>query len=113
MEQDGTSYICAFTKQFATFGTRSMEEIIDVLKRMFEDNILRLRRARLAEEIVLGGRADHKTTRLSELCMRQAMQLVEYMRALEATTVVASGEGILSQIFGDLIKGHEIVLRRE
>jgi len=106
-------YICAFTSEFAKVGTRSIDEIIDVLRRMFEDNILRLRRARLQEEIVLGGRADRKTTRLSKLCFRQAMQLVEYMRAVEATTVVASGEGILSRIFGHLTDPHDIVIRRE
>jgi len=106
-------YVCAFTPQFANVNTRSMEGIIDHLAQIFEDNILRLRRARLAEEILLGGRADRKTTRLSTLCMRQAAQLVEYMRALESTSVVASGEGILSQIFGHLIKGHDIVLSRK
>ena len=85
-----------------------MTEAIDVLRRIFEDNILRLRRARLTEELLMGGRADRTTTKLSELCMRQAAQLVRYMRAVEQTSVPAIEVGILSQLFGHLIDKHRI-----
>lgn len=102
---------CAFTPLFLSVGSRRAEDVMDTMASLFEDTILRYRRRRLHEEISLGGMADKETTKLGDVAMKQAEQLMNQMKGMKRTKITGRGEGVLSKIFGSLgVTGQETTL---
>ncbi len=96
-------YVCAFTDQFASFGTRNTEEIKEIMGAIVQQNTIRLQRAYMIEEQITGGQLDTNVTHLSNIVMDQAKELRELERQSESISLTAHGSkglGILAQLFG-------------
>lgn len=96
--------VCAFEDRFRDVPTRDINDVATLLAGIVEENVLRLRRARLMEDVLLGGEVDEKTTRLSNQVFAQAKLLGDVLRSTKKVTVEARGEGILTRIFGGVAK---------
>lgn len=94
--------VCAFEDRFRDVPTRDVNEVTTLLAAIVEENVLRLRRSRLLEDVMLGGEVDEKTTRLSNQVFNQAKLLGELLQSRRKVTVESKGEGILSKIFGSV-----------
>lgn len=95
---------CAYKDSDRDIQAQNADEISTLAARVFEENVMRFRRARRQEETQFGGEPDQKVTRLSESVMRQAKILSDIIKTRKQVKVEAKGQGILSQVFGNLVE---------
>lgn len=96
-------YVCAFDKQFSSFGTREAGEVTDAVYEIVGLNMTRLRMAALQERTISGGAIDSNVTNLTNTVVAQLQMLSNLRRSEQSITVTASGgqaRGVLSELFG-------------
>lgn len=98
-------YVCAFNKAFTSFESRSVDDVLGLMKHIVNKNTERMLRGMLSEEIVEGGQLNMNVTRQSDVVMSQARALLELQRDVNRVTVTVTGpgeqkQGILSKLFG-------------
>lgn len=103
-------YLCAYDPRFRDCDVDTIDGVVTQMAAILQENMLRLKRSRLHEDLVLGGQISKEVTDLTSVCMTQAKALAEMQRSFRRTTVVGSSEGILSKLFGGLVKKPDIVI---
>lgn len=94
-------FVCAFTNKLSAFGTRDMGEIRELMRKVVQQNALRLQRGLIREELSTGGQIDKDVTQLSSLVLQQAKSLAELENAGHGLKIMAQGKGVslLSALF--------------
>ena len=103
-------FVCAFLDQFKAFPVRDVDSVLGLMREVVEQNKQRMFFALLNEKIVGGGEASPNVTRLTEVVMNQAKDLVQIQQDADRVSVEieASGAGettekkvgILTKLFG-------------
>ncbi len=106
-------YICAYDPRFRDADVNTLDDVVTQMASILQENILRLRRGRLHEDLVLGGQVNKEVTELTQVVMSQAKQLAEMQKSHRSTTVVGRSEGILSRLFSGVIKSPDITISSE
>lgn len=94
-------YVCYFTDKFSGFKTRNMDEIREIMRRIVQQNTLRLQRGYMMEELVTGGQLDKEVTSLSNTVIAQAKDLAALESSSGSVKLEATGKGVsvLAQLF--------------
>lgn len=103
-------YVCAYDPAFESFPARGVNEVLGLMRHLFEVNKKRLFRAIHSEEQVNGGEVMDKVDRLMGIVRAQALELIELDRESQEATITFKGTapeetrqatgGILQRLFG-------------
>lgn len=100
-------FVCAFDKHFRNTPIQSLQDIVVQTGKVFQDNLLRLQRARLHEDLTLGGAITTDVTMLSETVVNQAQVLSNLIKNSKVVVQRAEGGGLLKALLGDMMRKDE------